>query len=307
MSSNFILQLKEILQHESLSQVEIARQLGVTFAALNRWINGHATPHPRHQAAIARLYKERVSYPAVTESEVSRLIRKADSFKIKGLWKTIAKTPALQDDLLLEHTYHSTSIEGTTFTMRETEAVIFHKTLVPEKSLIEHLEVTNHAAVLRTILQHPTRETLTESLIQTWHRQLMQGIHPDAGHYSKHHRAIRGVAIVLTHPTDIPEEMADLIRTWSGKPRRKTLREIAAFHVRFELIHPFGDGNGRLGRILMTLQCLEHDYPPVIIENDRKADYYDVLEYAQKQSDGPFIAFLAEEMERTRKILQKHL
>ena len=57
----------------------------------------------------------------------------------------------------------------------------------------------------------------------------------------------------------------------------------------------------------MAFQCLEADYPPAVIENARKADYYEVLEYAQRKSERPFVSFLVEEMERTRKILQRYL
>ena len=118
---------------------------------------------------------------------------------------------------------------------------------------------------------------------------------------------IQGVPITLTHPKDIPEEMGRLIRDWKKGSIKRTVQEIAEFHVRFELIHPFGDGNGRAGRLLMAFQCLEADYPPAVIENARKADYYEVLEYAQRKSERPFVSFLVEEMERTRKILQRYL
>lgn len=117
---------------------------------------------------------------------------------------------------------------------------------------------------------------------------------------------VRGIDVALTHPKDIPEEMGRLIKQWRSKPVRKTLREIAVFHVQFELIHPFGDGNGRVGRLAMAFQCLQEGYAPVVIENARKAEYYEVLEYAQKKSEGPFIRFLTDEMQTTHRILQKY-
>lgn len=134
----------------------------------------------------------------------------------------------------------------------------------------------------------------------------MQGIREEAGSYSKYQRAIRGVDLALTHPKDIPEEMGALIKRWKKFPQ-KTVREIGIFHVQFELIHPFGDGNGRLGRLLMILQCLEQNDPPAVIETARKAEYYEVLEYAQRKSEGPFIVFLADEMQRTQQIIKRRL
>ncbi len=306
MAENYIFRLRQILAKGSFTQEQLAQRLGVTFAALNRWLHGHAKPQPRRMAAIEALYKEIVGYPSVTPEKVQRAIRQADGLRTKGLWNTIARQESLQDELLLEHTYNSTSIEGTTFTKRQTEGVIFSKAMIPDKTLIEHLEITNHATALKALFQRKYQGLVNEEFIKELHKDLMQGIHPDAGHYSQHMRAIRGVNIALTHPKDISEEMRNLIKSWRAAPRRKTIKEIANFHADFELIHPFGDGNGRVGRLLMVVQCLQGNYPPVVIENARKTEYYDVLEYAQKKSEGPFICFLVEEMERTRQLIRKY-
>lgn len=307
MEENYISQLERILSAGPFTQAQLARRLGVTPAALSRWIHGYAKPHSRRIEAVGKLHREVVGYSAITETQLSELVRRADGLRKKKMWAAVALQQALQDELLLEHTYNSTSIEGTTLSKKETEVVIFSKGILPDKSLVEHLEVTNHASVLRDILRGKKYKTgISEGLIQNLHRNLMQGIREDAGEYSRHARAIRGVDIALTHPKDIPEEMGHLVRGWGRGRAGKTVRDIALFHVRFELIHPFGDGNGRIGRLLMVLQCLQADYPPVVIENARKAEYYEVLEYAQRKAEGPFVRFVVDEMERTNKILRKH-
>ena len=288
-----------------MTQKELAGQLGVTFAALNRWLNGHAKPHPKKQEAIGKLYRRLVGFPTVSANEVRRLVRKADSFRRKELWDFLRHTKSLQEELLLEHTYNSTTIEGNTLTKRETEAIIFRKSVIEDKSLVEHLEVTNHAAVLRGIFERKHEGRLTERLIQEIHKELMTGIRPDGGEYSRHQRVIRGLSIQLTHPKDIPEEMAGLIRWWSRLPK-VSIKEIAHFHASFELIHPFGDGNGRVGRLVMALQCLGDGLPPIVIENARKMEYYEVLEYAQTKAEGPFIRFLVDELERTSGLIRKY-
>jgi Fic family protein/DNA-binding XRE family transcriptional regulator len=307
MSQDYINQLKAILKTTALAQTQLAKQLGVTFATLNRWVNGHAKPYPKHIRAIQTLYRDRVAYPAVGQKALNELVRRANGLKCKGIWQAIAGNEHLREDLLLEHTYNSTSIEGTTFTKRQTEAVIFHQKIIEDKSYVEHLEVTNHAAVLSDILGQRIRGAITEEMIKTFHRRTLQGIRSDAGSYSRRQRGIRGVEIALTHPADIPEEMGDLVRSWNCRPSRKTIADIADFHIHFELIHPFADGNGRVGRLLMAFQCLTHDFPPAIIENARKTDYYNVLEYAQKKAHGPFVEFLVEEMEKTAKRVRKYL
>lgn len=307
MRQNYISQLKQLLSATGFSQAELAKRLGVTFAALNRWLHEYAKPRQSRIEAIRKLHQQLVGFPSITESELRQWIRRADALRRKGLWAALSRRPELQEELLLEHTYNSTSIEGTTFTKRETEKVIFHKGWIPDKPLQEHLEVVNHAAVLRELFRGERHSgPVTERMIKELHHGLMQGIREDAGEYSRHPRVIRGLDIALTHPKDIPEEMGRLLRSWRGEPSRKTVREIALFHAQFELIHPFGDGNGRVGRLLMILQCLKWDFPPAVIENDRKIEYYDVLEHAQRKSEWPLVRFLVQGMEKTARILRKY-
>ena len=99
-----------------------------------------------------------------------------------------------------------------------------------------------------------------------------------------------------------------LLKRWRQTEKRPyRVGPVAQFHSDFELIHPFGDGNGRVGRLLMLIQLLRRDYPPVIVENTRKAEYYEVLEYAQRKSVEPFTVFLVDEMERTHAVLRRYL
>lgn len=305
MNTNYIFQLKHILDSQSLTQQQLAEKLEVSFATLNRWLNKHAVPHKKRLEQISRLHREVIGYSSITEEDINRTISEADNYRKSRIWEIIESRQDLLDDLLLEHTYNSTTIEGTTFTKKQTEAVIFDKLTIKEKSLIEHLDVVNYSVVLRKILKREFPPRITEASIKEIHRLLMQGVREDGGSYSQHQRGIRGLDIMLTHPQDIPEEMAILIRQWnSGK--QKDIQSIAKFHSDFELIHPFGDGNGRVGRLIMVLQCQAENYTPVIIENSRKAEYYEVLEYAQRKSEYPFVRFLVDEMKRTFRIIKKY-
>ncbi|MBF0252596.1 MAG: Fic family protein [Candidatus Omnitrophica bacterium] len=307
MEQNYNKSLSEILESGVYNQASLAEKLNVTPAALNRWVKGNAKPHPKRIVAINKLHKEIVGYKKFTSEYIAELINSAETLKQKNIWDFIAGNEDLQNELLLEHTYNSTSIEGTTFTKRETESVIFNGIIVKDKTLKEHLEVTNHAAILRNIFETPTVKALSEEFIKSLHAKLMQGLHNNAGNYSVYERVIRGLEIALTHPSDIPEEMNHLISAWNEGLSTKTIKDIAEFHIAFELIHPFGDGNGRLGRLIMIIQCLGYGFPPVIIENARKTDYYDVLEYAQTTAmSGPFIEFIVEEMLQTNVKMKKY-
>ena len=304
-SKNYIKQLKEILEKRNISQSALASEIGVTFSAFNRWINKYSTPHKTKLEKINKLYKEYVYYPEINQEAIKQIIKGSEKFKIKNIYKRIVNNEKLIEDLLLEHTYNSNAIEGSTFSKRETEAVIFDHLIIKEKSLIEHLEATNHATVLRNIFGKKYGQEIDESLIKNLHKDLMQSIRQDAGEYSKYNRAIRGVNIMLTHPDDIPEELEKLILKWK-EIKNKNIHDIAKFHADFELIHPFGDGNGRVGRLLMIIQCLSLDYPPVVIENSEKIEYYEVLEYAQTKTEGPLVEFFFSEMKKTRGILDKY-
>ncbi len=305
MAQNYTQQIKALLKL-GLDQAQLAADLAVTRATLNRWLNAGVKPHKSHLELINKLYRSRVLYAALDDKEAKRMIADARRLINKKLWQQIAANPKLQDELILQHTYNSTTIEGTTFTKHQAEAVIFDKANIANKTLIEHLEVTNHAAVMRNILaQEQVAMPLTEDLVQDLHLKLMQGIRDDAGNYSRHHRAIRGLDLQLCHPNDIADEMQQLLRQWN-KQATKTIIDIAKFHADFELIHPFGDGNGRVGRLLMLIQCLSLGYPPLVIREKHKADYYATLEYAQTQSELAFTQFLLEEMQDTAALVARY-
>lgn len=304
MQANYISQIKELLRDHS--QEELAIRLGVTFAALNRWLNKHSKPHKSNLLKIDKLYKELIAYPKFDDKAIIKIDRDSKKLIRKRLWKQIQNNAKLQEELILEHTYNSNTIEGSTFTKRETEAVIFNNQTINGKNLKEHLEVVNHANVLKEILNSNYPIETSEELIKSLHYKLMYGIRDDAGSYSKHHRAIRGLDLSLCHPKDIPDEINDLIKKFR-LIKNKTLSTIADFHINFELIHPFGDGNGRVGRLLLVIHCLSADLPPVIIRDAKKLNYYDTLYYAQTQHGGAFLKFLYDEMLDTAIISDKYL
>ena len=136
MDINYITQLKQILTAESLSQQELSKKLGVSFATLNRWLNNHAVPHKKRIEQIGRYHREIAGYDSLTTQDVRRIISEAKKYKNRKIWTVIENRQNLQDDLILEHTYNSTTIEGTTFTKKQTESVIFDKLNIKDKYLV---------------------------------------------------------------------------------------------------------------------------------------------------------------------------
>lgn len=307
MDENYIKQLIEILNYTGWSQQKLAGELDVTFAALNRWLNNKAIPHKSTQKIIYSLYKKIIGILPISQDSIKRALFLLDNErkKHKKINQILASSKSLREDFLLELTYNSNAIEGSALTKKETEAIIFDKAKIPDKAYSEHLEATNHAAAIEMIFNGDFLCPISESLIKELHRVIMQGVRPDAGQYSKHHRAIRGVDLRLPSPEDIPEEMAALIKK-TNKMGKSPLEHITEMHASFEAIHPFGDGNGRVGRLIMIIQLLSEGYPPCIIENSKKSDYYEALEFAQKKSMTHLVMFLLDSVQRGYSILKKH-
>lgn len=307
MDRNYIKEILEIKEASGLSQAQLAQELGVTFATLNRWLNLHATPHPNMRKAIHALHKDKVGIIPLPGKEISNALALLNKEKKKHrkIIMLLMVNRQLRDDLLLELTYNSNAIEGSTLTKKETESVIFDKAKLPDHSYVEHLEATNHASALNMIFDGEFKGKITEGTIKELHRIVMQGIRPDAGKYSRHQRAIRGVDLRLPAPEDIQEEMDYLFKR-INKPKAQIVAHISKMHASFEAIHPFGDGNGRVGRLVMIIQLLQAGYAPCVIENNRKADYYEALEYAQRKSETHLTLFLTESIQKGFAIFRKH-
>jgi len=307
MPNNYIRHLTALLETTGWGQVKLAQELGVTFATLNRWVNKHAVPHPSMQRAIHALYKEKVGIlPIPTESIAKELANlDKEKHKHKNIKKLLEGHQNLREDLLLELTYNSNAIEGSTLTKKQTESIIFDKATIPDRSYSEHLEATNHASALNRIFDGEFDGPVTEKKIKELHRIIMQGIREDAGKYSKHHRAIRGVSLQLPAPENIQEEMDSLIKS-INHTKKHVVEHVAKMHASFEAIHPFGDGNGRVGRLIMLIQLLNAGYAPCVIENNKKSEYYEVLEYAQKRSNSHLTIFIIDSVQKGFAIIKKH-
>ena len=149
----------------------------------------------------------------------------------------------------------------------------------------QYLAIQNiYSATRRILRQYSANElpSITVNHIQELHYTIMQGIRADAGEYSTTQRLLPQTDLQLTEPEDISEE----VRYWITKYQNcSTLEEIAAAHAHFELIHPFGDGNGRVGRAIVWEQCLSLGLLPPEIDQHNKAFYYVTLEHAQRSGD----------------------
>ena len=299
----------EIIQKMmGLTQTKLAEKFGVSFVAFNSWWTGKSNPRPKMQTAIDELFLEVTGQKTIPDNQLTAkkqaLQQKSEGHK--SILSEILNNPDIRDQFILKLTYHSNSIEGSTLTEPDTAAILFDNTAVPNKSLIEQLEAKNHQTALNYLFDHISRkEKIDENLVLKLHGILMNGIHHNAGIYRNHAVRITGVnlptANYMSIPKLIPEAMARIdIKT------KDIISLSASIHSEFEQIHPFSDGNGRVGRLLMNAILLNTNFAPAIIRQEQKQLYYTYLYKAQTKKDRSQLEdFLCEAVVDGFKILER--
>src|SRR3989344_3202187 len=270
-----------------LTQAKLADRFGVSFATLNSWWNGKSTPRLKMQATIDELFLE-VTGQKVIPADVLTAKKQAlqqKSSQHKNIVEEILANPDIRDQFILKLTYNSNSIEGSTLDEKDTAAVIFDNVALPNKSLTEQLEAKNHQTALNYLFDHISqKEEINEEMIIKLHSILMNGVRPDAGKYRDHAVRIRGTDLPTANYLSVPKLMPEVIKDAQNKTK-DIVALLASVHSKFEKIHPFSDGNGRVGRLLMTAMLLEYNFAPAIIRQQQKQLYYTYLYKAQTKED----------------------
>lgn len=188
---------------------------------------------------------------------------------------------SLRDKLALEWTYHSNAIEGNTLTLRETKVVLEGIT-VGGKSLREHFEATNHRDAILYVEEIVARqEPLGEWQIKNIHSLVLKGIaNEEAGRYRRENVVIAGASTIPPDFLHLDEEMQRLITWYESAGQLHPIKRAAELHTRFVEIHPFVDGNGRTGRLLLNVELMQAGYPPAVIRKEDRLAYYDALDEA---------------------------
>lgn len=280
-------QLQLLQKLSGLTQAKLASRLGVTFAALNRWVNGKAVPRPKAQTKISELYKEYSGEKQIPETvlEAKKQLVIKTSNGHRDVVKEILDNPDIRDQFYLSLTYNSNSIEGSTLSEGETAAVLFRNAALSNKSLVEQLEAKNHQAALEFLFGHiDQKRSLDEELILKLHNILMNAIRSDAGMYRNHGVRIMGTYVPTANYLKVPELMKELVKDIRRKVS-DSIAHISDIHSRFEKIHPFGDGNGRVGRLLMHAMALRSNLAPVVVLQEKRRLYAAYLNRAQVKND----------------------
>ncbi len=179
----------------------------------------------------------------------------------------------------IDLTYNSNHMEGSRLTHDQTRYIFETNTIGFENGAInvdDIIETANHFRCIDTVIDRG-REKLTEGFIKELHAILKAGTADSrkdwfaVGEYKKLPNEVGGNDTAL--PEEVKKKMRSLLSAYNADPR-KSFEDIVAFHVEFERIHPFQDGNGRVGRLILFKECLKHGIVPFIIEDDLKLFYY---------------------------------
>lgn len=278
----------EIIQKMlGLTQTKLAQRFGVSFPTLNSWRTSKSTPRPKMQTAIDELFLE-VTGQKIIPEDILTAKKQALSQKSKehkNIVTEILSNPDVRDQFILKLTYNSNKIEGSTLSEPDTAAILFDNAALPNKSLTEQLEAKNHQTALNYLFDHiAKKEKVNEALILKLHSILMNGVRPDAGSYRNHAVRITGVNLPTANYMSVPKLTAEVMKRVKNKTN-DIIALSANIHSKFEQIHPFSDGNGRVGRLLMNAQLLEANLAPAIILQQQKQLYYTYLYKAQTKED----------------------
>lgn len=279
--------LKAIQQITGLTQTELAAKVGVSFVALNSLINGKSEPRQKTALAIQDLYESVTGTKKVPTDalDLKKQIIISKSKKYSNIVDTIVDSKSIFDQFLLELTYHTNRLEGSTLSEGETAAILFENSSIAGKSLVEQLEAKNHQTALVYLFDYfGKHKTITEKLILKLHLILLNSIQSDAGFYRRHGVRIVGANLATANCMKVPDLMQQLVID-INKSRTDIVAQAAEIHARFEQIHPFSDGNGRIGRLVMQAMMFRKNLPPAIIKQDKKVLYLQYLNKAQTTGD----------------------
>lgn len=194
-----------------------------------------------------------------------------------------------------EAVYNSNAIENSTLTLKETEKILLEMEVSRDVSVREVYEAKNLARVMDYIKKKSKETEINKDLILLLHQMLISGINDNiAGRFRKPGEYVR----VGTHIAPAPEKVGKMLNAIISKylsDREKYFADkVAEFHLDFETVHPFCDGNGRIGRALICYQLIRLGYTPIIIRDKEKGDYYNAFsEYRLKNNVKPMEKIIA--------------
>ena len=184
------------------------------------------------------------------------------------------------EDMLVRMAHHSTAIEGNTLTQAETISILIYSFIPRDMSEREYYEVKNYRKAFNTLLN--ADKEITTNLIKKYNKDIMENLHDLNGKFKTTQNLILGAEFEPTKPYLVPFELENWCTNLSyrlekAKTKEEKVEIIMDQHIKFEKIHPFNDGNGRTGRLLIIHSCIKEGLEPIIIPKEEKGKYINLL------------------------------
>lgn len=221
---------------------------------------------------------------------------------------TEGEAARLNEEFVVEYTYNSNAIEGNTLTLRETDLVLRGLT-IDKKPLKDHMEAVGHKEAFDFVSELVKENVpISESIIKQIHYLVLADKKEDRGVYRRVPVRIMGAQHEPVQPYLIQPKMEQLLQEFS-ESEEHIVTKLARFHIEFEGIHPFIDGNGRTGRLLVNLELMKAGYPPIDIKFTDRIAYYNAFdEYHVKHNlsamEGLFAEYVNARLDMYLKMLQ---
>lgn len=263
-------------------------------AGVERKGNLYMIPEDAEQPIDARTYAKtslKKSYTPILE-QINSLKKSLDSCRPL----TPAEVDAIKEVFLVEHTYNSNAIEGNTLTLQET-ALVLQGVTIDKKPLKDHLEAVGYKDAFQYVEELAKQDKdLSEFDIKSIHNLVLADRPEDRGSFRRVNVRIAGALTNPVQPYLIEPKIEELLNNYKEWSKTMHIVEcVANFHLHFESIHPFIDGNGRTGRLIMNLQLIKEGLPAINIKFADRRKYYDAFdEYSRTGSSEAMIKLVGE-------------
>ena len=286
--------IKLYRENRKMTQNEVADILGVSSATISKYESGALEPNIESLKRLSELFEISIDELLndeekkfdISKINVLNILREQKEMKLKG---------NLYHNTQIIFAYNTNHIEGNQLTEDQTRYIFETNTILFEgetvASVDDILETSNHFKLVDYMLDK-AEETLTEDMIKEFHKILKEGTADSrkewfkVGEYKQVVNEARSTKTSL--PKYVKRDMAKLME-WYNSIAKITIKDIIEFHARFEKIHPFQDGNGRVGRIIIFKECLKNNIIPFIILDKDKVFYYRGLKEYQNGGEKGYL------------------
>ena len=304
--------IKEYREFKKMTQKDIAEILEVEPGTISKYESGIIEPNIESLKRLAETFN--ITVDELINDEEKFDISKINVLEVLREQKEMGLKGNLYHNTQIIFAYNTNHIEGSKLTEDQTRYIYETNTILFEEETIasvdDILETANHFKLVDYMLD-VANESLTEEMIKKFHKILKEGTIDsrkdwfNVGEYKK--LANEAGAMSTSSPKQTPKDMQKLMQ-WYNSLTEVTIQDIIEFHARFEKIHPFQDGNGRIGRMIMFKECLKNNIIPFIILDKDKLYYYRGLkEYQDKTEKGYLIDTCLNAQEQYTKMIEYYL